>query len=84
MEESHFQQSDRDLLVELRTQMKFLLAEIKDMKDLNKSEISTLKDDVSDIQAWRENLTGKYTIFAILGGILISVITAIVTNIFTR
>lgn len=79
-DQNHFQQVDRDLLIELRTQMKFLIEEIKDMKGGTKFDINKLQDRMEKLEKWKEVLTGKYTILAILGTAFIATIASLVTR----
>ncbi len=80
----HFQQSDRDLLVELRTEMRALKIDIRDMKDGSKSDIAKLQDKVESLERFQSNITGKYVVWAILGAVLISTIASIITFIITH
>ncbi len=80
----HFQQSDRDLLVELRTQMRGLILDIKEMKDGTRSDIKDMKNEIEDLKLFKSNITGRYVVWAILGGVFISTIASIITFVITH
>lgn len=52
MEENHFSREDRDLLVELRTEMTGIRADIKDLKDGTSTTLSDHETRIRRLELW--------------------------------
>jgi hypothetical protein len=50
--------NDHDLLIELRTEMRGIRGDIKDMKDGTTRELAVLRKDVDSLKLWRGILLG--------------------------
>lgn len=61
-----FNRSDRDLLVELRTEMRGVRLDITEMKDDTKIRLTNLEADTAALKIWRGVLIGGWVVLTIL------------------
>lgn len=53
-------QTDHDLLIELRTEMRGVREDIKDMKDNTSQRLNSLEMEVESLKLWRSALIGAW------------------------
>ena len=65
--------TDHDLLIELRTEMRFLRQDIKDLKEGNEMrlieaerKIGKLQDQIDALKLWRSMLIGAWTVCTVI------------------
>lgn len=64
--EIEFNRSDRDLLVELRTEMRAVRSDIAELKDDSKQRLADLERDVGGLKVWRGLLIGISLVITVL------------------
>lgn len=69
--------TDHDLLIELRTEVRAISKDIKEMRDDTRVRLDALEKDVSSLKFWRGVLVGAWGVLTL---VIIPFVAAVLSN----